>query len=128
MPALLSVAVLFLLWGTPERYRTVAFYLAFALAVTASVQLIGVYLVFSTLIIPALAVRQQQGWHAVTAGYMITVVAYGSGLVLSNILDLPAGPLIVWMLVVSAMAWRYVVRPIHAYLFKGARHVDQPPR
>lgn len=106
VPAALSAIVLGLLWGTPARFRTLAFYVAFALAVTASVQLVGVYLVFSTLIIPALAVRHQQGWQAVVSGYVITAIAYGSGLVLSNILDLPAGPLIVWMLVISALLWR----------------------
>ena len=40
----------------------IGFYLLFGLSVTASVQLVGVYLVFATLIIPALATR-----HAETA-------------------------------------------------------------
>ncbi|HEY3635189.1 MAG TPA: metal ABC transporter permease, partial [Caldimonas sp.] len=41
--------------GWIERLGRFGFYGAFALAVTASVQLVGVYLVFSSLIIPALA-------------------------------------------------------------------------
>ena len=35
----------------------IGFYLLFGLSVTASVQMVGVYLVFSSLIIPALASR-----------------------------------------------------------------------
>ena len=38
------------------RLGTVGFYVAFAVMVTTSVQLVGVYLVFTTLIVPALAV------------------------------------------------------------------------
>ena len=44
-----------------ERLGRFGFYGAFALAVTASVQLVGVYLVFSSLIIPALATRALRG-------------------------------------------------------------------
>src|SRR5512143_3861957 len=42
-----------------ERLGRLGFYLIFALAITASVQLVGVYLVFASLILPALAVRRQ---------------------------------------------------------------------
>ena len=43
--------------GYVARLGRFGFYGAFALAVTASVQLVGVYLVFSSLIVPALALR-----------------------------------------------------------------------
>ena len=46
--------------GWVARLGRFGFYGAFALAVTASVQLVGVYLVFSSLIIPALATRSLQ--------------------------------------------------------------------
>lgn len=51
-------AVLLATWKIAgERLGRVGFYLIFALAITASVQLVGVYLVFASLILPALAVR-----------------------------------------------------------------------
>ncbi len=53
-------AVLLGFWHTAGNRladRTCGFYLIFALAITASVQLVGVYLVFASLILPALAVR-----------------------------------------------------------------------
>src|SRR3954452_22169567 len=47
--------------GWTARLGRFGFYGAFAVAVTASVQLVGVYLVFSSLIIPALATRALSG-------------------------------------------------------------------
>ena len=44
-------------WLRGTRLGSLGFYLIFALAITASVQLVGVYLVFASLILPALAVR-----------------------------------------------------------------------
>ncbi len=55
--AALTALVLALWFGLRERLGRAGFYLLFALAVTASVQLVGVYLVFTSLIVPALAVR-----------------------------------------------------------------------
>src|SRR5215467_4328515 len=55
--ALLYAAVLALWFGFSERMGRMGFYVLFALAVTASVQLVGLYLVFATLIVPPLATR-----------------------------------------------------------------------
>lgn len=58
-------AVLLAIWGTlRERVGRMGFYLIFALAITASVQLVGVYLVFASLILPALATRRLIGRRA----------------------------------------------------------------
>ena len=55
-------AVLLAVWFTlKERLGRSGFYVVFALAVTASVQLVGVYLIFASLIMPALAARLLQG-------------------------------------------------------------------
>jgi zinc/manganese transport system permease protein len=70
--------------------------------VTLSVQLVGVYLVFATLIIPALATRKM-GSRAILAGYLLSGLAYAVGLTLSAAYDYPAGPLIVWLLAVFAL-------------------------
>lgn len=59
IPVLIVYAVILGLWfGLRHRLGQIGFYVLFAVAVTASVQLVGIYLVFSTLIIPALAT-----WH-----------------------------------------------------------------
>jgi zinc/manganese transport system permease protein len=74
------------------------FYLLFAITVMASVQLVGVYLVFSSLIIPALAVRRLQGTAAIVGGYGLGTLAFAVGLLCSLWFDWPAGPTVVWML------------------------------
>lgn len=76
------------------RIGRVGFYLVFACAVTLSVQLVGLYLVFATLIVPALATRLLASWRVVT-GYALAAVSYATGLGLSMLTDLPAGPLVV---------------------------------
>ena len=75
----------------------------FALAVTASVQLVGVYLVFSSLIIPALATRSRTGSSRYRMAYAIGVAGYAIGLALSALLDLPSGAVIVWTLAACAL-------------------------
>jgi zinc/manganese transport system permease protein len=72
------------------------FYVIFACAVTLSVQLVGVYLVFATLIVPALATR------SLFVGYALGASGYAAGLAVSALLDLPAGPAIVCTLVLAS--------------------------
>jgi zinc/manganese transport system permease protein len=74
------------------------FYGLFALAITASVQLVGVYLVFASLIVPALATVELTGRHRLLLAYAIGAAGYVSGLALSAVLDLPSGAMIVWCL------------------------------
>jgi zinc/manganese transport system permease protein len=88
--ALASAAILALWWRLGQPF----FYLLFACAVTVSVQLVGIYLVFATLIVPALATRQLARGR-VPACYLLGALGYAAGLALSAISDLPAGPLIV---------------------------------
>ena len=80
------------------------FYALFALAVTVSVQLVGLYLVFATLIVPPLATRRMTRGR-LAAAWALGVAGYALGLVLSTALDLPSGPVIVWALVVLALCW-----------------------
>lgn len=106
-------AVLLAFWfgakGQPGRLQ---FYLTFALTVTASVQLIGVYLVFASLILPALATRRLEGSSAIAVGIGLGALGYITGLVLSGLLDLPSGPIVVWML--SAVAFLGTLVPQRA--------------
>ncbi|TXI77664.1 MAG: metal ABC transporter permease [Dokdonella sp.] len=81
-----------------ERLGRWAFYALFAVAVTVSVQLVGLYLVFATLIVPSLATRRLVRGR-LAAAYLLAAAAYAMGLVWSVTFDLPSGPVIVWTLV-----------------------------
>ena len=96
--ALLSAVILGLMRWRRGRFNGLWFYGLFALAITASVQLVGVYLVFASLIVPALATIGMTGRKGLAAAYAIGVLGYVGGLVLSAVLDLPSGALIVWTL------------------------------
>ncbi|TMH74702.1 MAG: metal ABC transporter permease [Betaproteobacteria bacterium] len=96
--------------GWVLRLGRFGFYGAFALAITASVQLVGVYLVFSSLIIPALATRALRGPRRTFTGYALGAAGYAFGLALSALFDLPSGAVIVWTLAVCAMLGALVLR------------------
>jgi zinc/manganese transport system permease protein len=66
------------------------------------VQLVGLYLVFASLIIPALAVRRLEKGALPTA-YLVGAAGYGLGLAGSAVLDLPSGPVVVWTLAACAV-------------------------
>ena len=98
-------AVVLLLWFTiRDRVGPLAFYVIFAFAVTASVQIVGIYLVFASLIIPALATQQLHRSRRLMIGYVIGALSYLAGIVLSAILDLPTGAIIVWAMAAIALA------------------------
>ncbi|HKA41616.1 MAG TPA: metal ABC transporter permease [Burkholderiales bacterium] len=103
LPVALIYAVILALWlGWGERVGRIGFYLIFAVAVTISVQLVGLYLVFTTLIVPALATyRFQRGRLAVC--YTLGAAGYALGLVVSAVLDLPSGAVIVCSLALLAL-------------------------
>lgn len=94
----LSALILGLMWWRRGRFGGLWFYGLFALAITASVQLVGVYLVFASLIVPALATSGMRGRKGLVAAYVIGALGYVGGLVLSALFDLPSGALIVWTL------------------------------
>jgi zinc/manganese transport system permease protein len=98
--ALLSAALLAVLRFVGERLGHFGFYALFALAVTASVQLVGVYLVFASLIVPALATRSVMH-RRMPAAFAVGVGGYVLGLGLSVWQDLPAGAAIVWMMALT---------------------------
>ena len=98
--AVVYAAMLGLWFGTAARLGRAGFYLMFAVVVTVSVQLVGVYLVFASLIIPALATRRMSGRRALLLGWGLGAASYAVGLVASALWDLPTGALIVWALAV----------------------------
>jgi zinc/manganese transport system permease protein len=111
--AVLTVVVLALWLGLNDKLGRLGFYALFAVSVTASVQLVGVYLVFSSLILPALAVRlwpAQLGFWAkvkLPAAGLMGLLAYALGLWLSARLDAPSGPVVVLVMAGLAvlMSW-----------------------
>jgi zinc/manganese transport system permease protein len=91
-------------FGARERIGRVGFYVIFALAVTVSVQLVGLYLVFATLIVPPLATRRMAR-HRLAASWALGALGYAIGLAVSTLTDLPSGPVIVWALAGLALIW-----------------------
>jgi len=115
LPVALVYAVILALWfGMRERIGRTGFYLVFAVAVTISVQLVGLYLVFASLIVPALATHY---WHRARLAvcYALSAGGYALGLIASAALDLPSGAVIVWAMALLAV-------PVFAY---GARRSVQ---
>jgi zinc/manganese transport system permease protein len=107
----LTVLLLALLWtGALKRIGPFGFYAVFALAVTASVQFVGIYLVFSSLIIPALGSQGWTGRRRPYVAYAIGLAGYALGLMGSAVLDLPSGAVIVWTLAICAAAGA-ILRP-----------------
>jgi zinc/manganese transport system permease protein len=102
--AVLYALVLLLWFAVSRRGPQLLFYLLFALTVTASVQLVGVYLVFASLIIPALAVRKA-GKHASWIAYGLGAAGYALGLIVSALFDMPAGPVIVLTLALLSISF-----------------------
>lgn len=102
-PAAVATVLVIAAWPfVSARLGRVGFYLLFAVSVTVSVQLVGIYLVFASLIVPALATRNH-GRFALPLGYAIGFVGYLLGLLLSALFDLPTSAVIVWMLAVTAI-------------------------
>ena len=110
--AIISSLILTLWYLFRDRLRGLGFYTLFAFAVTASMQLVGVYLVFASLIIPALATRKiATRVTRLTSAYGVGITGYVSGLLLSTRLDLPAGAVIVWCLAAVAVAFTWLIQP-----------------
>ena len=110
LAAVSAALLLALVSGAVDRLGRYGFYGAFALAVTASVQLVGVYLVFSSLIIPALGTRGFTGKRRLVWAYALGAAGYALGLALSALFDLPSGAVIVWALAACGLGVALVPR------------------
>jgi zinc/manganese transport system permease protein len=84
------------------RDKAKIFYPLFAICITFSVQIVGVYLVFASLIFPALAVYKIKNRKLFWA-YLVSVIAYTGGITLSYQLDYPASPVIVMVFVIISL-------------------------
>lgn len=106
LTALVYTLLLAVWFGARERIGQAGFYLLFAVNVTLSVQLVGVYLVFASLIVPALATVSLSAGKRLLPGYALAAMGYASGLALSWLFDLPSGAVITWMLALFALLYR----------------------
>jgi zinc/manganese transport system permease protein len=86
-----------------QRLGQIGFYVLFALVVTQSVQLVGIYLVFASLILPALAARRYAPQARLWIGYGVGFFGYVLGLVASSLFDLPTGAVIVVALLITML-------------------------
>ena len=102
---------------TSERFL---FYCLFSAVVTLSVQVVGVLLVFASLIVPALAVRAvPEKWRLIVA-FNVGAVGYASGLVASALFNVPTGASIVCAIVASAIGAATVAgRLFHKHAEQG---------
>lgn len=96
--AALSVPITWIAWRRPALLAFGAvFYPLFAITVGLSLPLLGLYLVFATLIVPALAASATP-WPATPVSWLIGAAGYGLGLTLSMLTDWPSGPTVVLVL------------------------------
>ena len=94
-----------------KQTSSLYFYILFALTITASVQLVGIYLVFASLILPALAIRNIEK-HSLRYGYLVGIAGYLMGLVSAAMLDLPAGAVIVYSLAIAALIIGWFIKKL----------------
>lgn len=88
------MAILAALFVWRDRIRDgILFYIIFAVAITSSVQLVGVYVVFASLIMPALAVINLTRKYL--SAWLCGLLSVFAGIFVSAWTDLPAGPVVV---------------------------------
>lgn len=108
---LLAFAYWLLVWLRPAWLTHLlagrSFYLLFAVLITASVQVVGVYLVFASLVIPAFAVWKEQPF-CLTHALLLGLLGYVAGILVSAWVDLPTGASIVWFLALAGLGYRVV--------------------
>jgi zinc/manganese transport system permease protein len=110
IPILVLYVVLLTVWfSSRDRLGRAGFYVTFAFAVTAAVQIVGVYLVFASLILPALATRRMHGKARLFTGYAIGAFSYLAGIVISALLDLPTGAVTVWTMAACAVLAGFII-------------------
>ncbi|MBL1294586.1 MAG: metal ABC transporter permease [Thiotrichales bacterium] len=108
--AIATSILLILMKLMPINRHRISFYVIFSVSITISVQFIGVYLVFASLIIPALASINYSDKNNHLYTWLLGVTAYFIGLASSALFDLPSGPTIVWALALTALSQRLITR------------------
>lgn len=113
--AVLTIAILVFWIRLDRQLPRLSFYIIFALVVTASVQLVGVYLVFASLILPALATYRLKPARQLAWGYAVGASGYALGILSSALMDLPTGAVTVCALSLTALVVRTILH-VHGLL------------
>jgi zinc/manganese transport system permease protein len=114
LEALVYAIILALWFVMRERLGRFGFYVLFACAVTVSVQLVGLFLVFITLVVPALATFYERRLRYLKA-YLIGCLGYALGLGASAATDLPSGPMIVCAIVLVGLGMAAACRAMRRH-------------
>jgi zinc/manganese transport system permease protein len=114
LPMLVSMLVLVLIALRPSLLAGNSFYFLFAIVITLSVELVGVYLVFSSLILPALAVNRLKTNNRLLYAYVVGLFGFFIGLMLSASYDLPSGAAIVATLALCCLAFRLLAHVVNS--------------
>ncbi len=86
-----------LIYLKPELFLKKYFYIVLAFVITTSVQVCGVYLVFASLIFPAVATNyMSDNRKRRIVEYLGETFGFVFGILISYYFDLPTGPMIVW--------------------------------
>src|SRR6058998_3028354 len=97
--------------GINVRWWDILFYMSFGVVITKSVAIVGVLLVFSYLVVPAVIAQM---WRETVRGrlllgWLIAILASTVGIIWSFYLDYPTGPAVVVMLgiflIISSIAY-----------------------
>ena len=116
-------AVIWFRWR--EKIGRIGFYVLFAVVVTASVQLVGVYLVFTSLIVPAVATYRHAANRQLAIGYALAFGSYVAGLAASVVTDLPSSPVIVWAMGIIGLLVHLTGR--HRSQIESSAALQAPP-
>jgi zinc/manganese transport system permease protein len=102
--------------GINIRFWDVLFYMSFGLVITKSVAIVGVLLVFSYLVVPAVIAQMWSDTIRVRLflGWMVAILASTCGILWSFYSDYPTGPAVVVMLAI------FLVTSSIAYYLKHA--------
>lgn len=103
VPAIIGLLICFLSVKKSLWLRGRSFYFLFAIAITLSVQLVGVYLVFASLIIPALILQLIK--KSIIFGFIVGGLGYLIGLIFSSLFDLPSGAIIICTMTIVAIVF-----------------------
>ena len=116
----LVYAVALVIWFYRDLSRERAlFYFVFAVVITISVQIVGILLVFASLIIPALATRAAPRRWRLMIAFNVGVAGYLTGLVFSALFNTPTGAATVCALVPAALLASILIRRRHDQAAEG---------
>jgi zinc/manganese transport system permease protein len=102
-------AMILTLWFAKPSLRSgISFYVLFALAITSSVQLVGVYVVFTSLILPALASVTAK--RKILVACAVGIFSVSAGVLFATVRDFPAGPIIVFTYMITAISTRLLIK------------------